>query len=642
MRSLIRRALSSLCFATAFAGTPCFAQADFLTPRVLTPESLPPHAIGRLGSRAFAHAGSIGAVAFAPDGSRILSGGFDRTLRLWDANTGEELMRIVDLFGYAIGTIVYCPDTRYVIIGDGASAFGRFDLQEMKPVFRAMAAVDQFAVDATATRLAAFGPALNAIHVHDLATDGRLLETIPIERGVARSAAWSPDGKWLAYGRQTKKGHMKYDGAIVLTTLGEKPEVIELPVPDVLFTSMEFSPDGSKLLCGATNGALFVVDVAQKAIVETKKIHEAVIIAIRYAPDGKTVATGSNDTHLSLVDAATFEVVHSVAAHATGVRSIAFSPDGKRIVTGSFDSNLGIWDSETLESRFESPGHQRPVSSAIQVDADTVVTSSYGGDVIVWSKGAQESRTKVMGGFVFQLTYAPATHMLAAAGQDAFVALWSDGGRGPMRRIDSGDAVSLAAAFSHDGTRLAVSFADGSVRVYQVEDGSESFRVTHDSKFVTGVAWGPGDTELWTAASTLFCWDASNGKPLRSIQEPRAPIQSLEISPDGRLIAVGAADSKAHVYDRERGAEVLALPAAQGRVKDVAFSPDGKWLATSSESELGVSVWNLADGTRARSLEGHEGPVLGLDFSADGSRLFTSSIDGVTLVWDFPALMASH
>lgn len=636
MRSIMAFAFSTVLVFAASTVPEAHArmQDDFATPRVIVPAGLPAGAITSYGSRAFTHAGSIGAVAFAPDGKRILSGGFDRTLRVWDVNTGNELQRVVDLFGYAIGGITSCPDPRYVMVSDGANAFGRFDLQEMKPVFRAIAAVDFFAVSPDATRIAAFGPASNAIHVHDAVTDGRLLRSLPIDKGVARSAAWSPDGKWLAYGRQTKKGHMKYDGAIVITSLDEEPDVVELPVPDVLFVSMAFSPDGSKLVCGATDGTIYVVDAVAKTILTTKKIHEAVVIALRFSPDGKTLATGSNDAHLSLVDTSTFEVVQSIQAHATGVRSIAYSPDGKTIVTGSFDSTLGLWNAETLESTFTPHGHQRPVSCSIAVDPDTLVTSSYGGDVIVWSKGQQERRTQVMNGFVFQLAYAPQTRTLAAVGQDTFVALWSDAGRGEMRRIEGGDVASLAGAFSRDGTRLAVSFADGTVRVYQAADGKELWRVTHESKFVQGVAWGPGDEELWTAASTLQCWSGADGKPLRTIDSPRAPIQSLKISPDDRLIAVAAADSKVHLYDRASGDEVRTLAAAQGRVKDVAFSPDGRWLVSSAESEIDVQIWNVADGSRVNTLLGHEGPTLGLTFSADGSRLFTSSIDGVTIAWD--------
>ncbi|MBK6939288.1 MAG: hypothetical protein IPH13_03650 [Planctomycetes bacterium] len=637
MRSITAFALSTVLVLAASTLTPDALgrrQDDFATPRLIVPSGRPDGALTTYGSRAFTHAGSIGAAAFTPDGTRIMSGGFDRTLRLWDARTGDELQRIVDLFGYAIGGITFCPDPRYVLVSDGANAFGRFDLQEMKPVFRAIAAVDFFAVSADATRIAAFGPASNGIHVHDALTDGRLLRSFPIEKGVARSAAWNPDGKSLAYGRQTKKGHMKYDGAIVFTSMDEEPDVVELPVPDVLFASMTFSPDGTKLIGGATDGSIYVVDTVAKTIITTKKVHEAVVIALRFSPDGKTLAVGSNDAHLSLVDASTFEVVQSIQAHATGVRSIGYSPDGKTIVTGSFDSTLGLWNAETLESTFEAHGHQRPVSCAIEVDADTLVTASYGGDVIVWSKGMQERRTKVMGGFVFQLAYAPQTRTLAAVGQDTFVALWSDAGRGEMRRIEGGEVASLAGAFSQDGTRLAVSFADGTVRVIRVEDGTELYRVTHESKFVQGVVWGPGDQELWTAASTLFCWSGADGKPLRTIESPRAPIQSLKLSPDGHLLAVASADSRVHLYDRASGDEVRAMVAAQGRVKDVAFSPDGRWLVSSAESENDVAIWNVADGSRVNTLTGHEAPTLGLSFSPDGSRLFTSSIDGVTIAWD--------
>lgn len=636
------RSITALAFSTAFvlAASTLAPHAlgriegEFPTPRAISPSGQPHGVVGTYGSRAFAHAGSIGAVAFSPDGQRILSGGFDRTLRLWDSKSGAELQRIVDLYGYAIGGITFCPDPRYVLVSDGANAFGRFDLQEMKPVFRAMAAVDFFAISADATRVAAFGPASNGIHVHDAVTDGRLLRSFPIEKGVARSAAWSPDGKWLAYGRQTKKGHMKYDGAIVFTSLDEEPDVVELPVPDVLFASMAYSPDGTKLIGGATDGSIYVVDAVAKTIVTTKKVHDAVVIALRFSPDGKTLATGSNDAHLSLLDTSTFEVVQSIQAHATGIRSIGYSPDGKTIVTGSFDSTLGLWNAETLESTFTASGHQRPVSCAIEVDADTLVTASYGGDVIVWSKGAVERRTQVMGGFVFQLAYAPQTRTLAAVGQDNFVALWSDAGRGEMRRIEGGDVASLAAAFSRDGTRLAISFADGTVRVIQVADGKEIYRVTDDSKFIQGVAWGPGDEELWTAVSTLHCWNGADGKPLRTIESPRAPIQSLKISPDDRLLAVAGADSKVHLYDRVSGDEVRSLVAAQGRVKDVAFSPDGRWLVSSAESEIDVTIWSVADGSRVNTLVGHEAPTLGLSFSPDGTRLYTSSIDGVTIAWD--------
>ena len=111
-------------------------------------------------------------------------------------------------------------------------------------------------------------------------------------------------------------------------------------------------------------------------------------------------------------------------------------------------------------------------------------------------------------------------------------------------------------------------------------------------------------------------------------------VDGLAYTPDGKRLATASDDGTAKVWDATTGRELLTLPIKDGHGRHgVAFSPDGKRLATSTNSGE-VTVWDIVTGQAVLILSGHTDRISGVAFSPDGKRLATTSDDRTARIWD--------
>jgi len=235
--------------------------------------------------------------------------------------------------------------------------------------------------------------------------------------------------------------------------------------------------------------------------------------------------------------------------------------------------------------------------------------------------------------------------LLGVQAVGAYADAWADAPREAVMGLEqvlAHDTVNLQAShvlaghtgyltssvYSPDGTLLATSSLDGSVRVWDVQ--SAALRHTFASEAeILNLVFSPDGARLAAASNDSTIWDVARGVALAKLE---GRIHTLAFSPDGTLLAGADFDGRAHVWSAETGAlRWTHGDANDPLVRDLAFTPDAARVVFASGAEPGIV--DVASGTLLATLRGHEGPIIALAIAPDGSQLATASVDHSARLW---------
>jgi WD40 repeat protein/energy-coupling factor transporter ATP-binding protein EcfA2 len=194
-------------------------------------------------------------------------------------------------------------------------------------------------------------------------------------------------------------------------------------------------------------------------------------------------------------------------------------------------------------------------------------------------------------------------------------------------------------AFSPDGSRLATTSLDNTVRIWDAQSGQVLLTLADHSRGVETVAFSPDGARLATAGDDGFIivWNAETGSRLGVFKDDNGTIQSLAFSPDNVHLAAAYTDFTVRIWNTTTRRSLYRLFGHEGPLTDVAFSPDGVYFATASRDGR-VIVWDMETGAPVYPINPNDGePVVinALAFSPDGSRIVTANEDGTAKVWDY-------
>lgn len=590
------------------------------------------------------HADSVTALSFTRDGKTLVSGSYDRTVRVW----GPQPPPPPPLLTYAghkdaVHSIALSPDGRWTATGSRDGRLRIYDRQsglEKVNIAAHAGGVHRVAFSPDSKLLATAG-ADKIVRIRKL--DGQPLVEFAGHTDEVLHVVFSSNGKLLATaGKDMTVRVWRTDwrpGMRSVKTFGFElngPLVTALAGHTGAVSALGFSPD-DKFLASAGADRNFRLWDATTWKLKSEIPGSATngeFAALAFSPDGKTIALAHNQDQMIgpcgdllqqqfrnvlMVDVVTGKPKgpgNLGFAHGDWVTDLAWSSDGQTLLTTSRDMNVRLWNVAGNRIIRQFKAHEASIAAmALDPEEELVATAGDDRAARLWSVSMQQVVARAMvTGHAGQIWFAEMSKdgkYLVTGGDDKIVRLRTAlPGSEPFKITGSFQAVYSVTA-SPDGKWLASGHGDGVVRILDATNGkqvkqiaADKFRVwglafTHDSKRLVSVT---GDWDNQTQPGTVKLWDVAGGKMIRQFSGPTGTVFAVAISPDCKTLAAGGHDQTIRLWDLESGALKHSLKGHPGIVRTIAFSIDGLTLVAGSHRDSTLVFWNTATGAEKSRL----------------------------------------
>jgi WD40 repeat protein len=568
-----------------------------------------------------AHDRRVWALAFSPEGQYLATGGReDRRVKVWDVSTGQLLH---DLANHTDGIqgLVFSPDGKRLGSASVDRTVRLWDLSSGQEVliFREHSqplAINGLAFGADGQRLISVSVD-GVVKVWDAVT-GKTVATFQGDIGWLGSAAFTSDGRWLALGGE--------NGTVKAYRTDPWQEVRTLEAHACEVHYLAFSPDGRRLASTAEWKTLKLWDVLTGHEALVLDIHAKKISSLAFSPDGHRLVSGSADYTVKVSDGSPWVDFQTGkrggltprwtwTAHDHKVVEVVFSPDSQRLISASWDGTVKFWDLSPGEPGVSAPRLMLTVPGlpadltgvALSRDGRRCAASSLDGTVTICDAHSGENigTLRAEAGPVYGVAFHPFTHALASVHYNGTVNVWDiecARARGVNSLILSFPAHSDAVrevAYSADGRLLASAGGrdqETNVGIWEAATGKPIHRL-YSKTFIKSVAFSHDSRRLASTGGSheLVLWDLATGEALRSIRFGDRNFRAV-FSPDGRRLAAACEGQTVRLWDLATDQELVTLQTSGGQLWNVAFSPDGRYLATCSgyKGNGTIQLWDTS------------------------------------------------
>ena len=554
--------------------------------------------------REFPLNGGVDALAVSPDSRLVATGGAGNIIRVWDLKTGEQRMegrldagpasqplRLASRYS-GVTALAFDKDGKYVASGGRDHKVRVWDVATGREVFRESQAdsVDRVAFSPVEGLLASGGTD-GAAHVWDLSKG---VERFRLQhKDVVTAMMWDPVGNLLT---------VSLDGTARLWDMNSGDERARMFHPGGLDAAAIDSKGRRVVTASWETGLVRVWDVSKTG--EAVQLpHDDMRDAV-FSPDGKHIATVGGTYFAQLWGFPDGNLVAHLP-HQDFVQEVAFSPDSKRVVTSGWDGAARVWDVDTGKMLADLHHDGRVTMAQFSPDGRLLVTGGWeDGSARIWDTATWQQVRRLM----------------------------HTGLTESLRQISKPEGGVRFLAFAPNGTMLATSGQDGTVRLWNFQTGEEILRLAHNG-FADSVCFSPDSRYLVSdSEKEVVVWSLPSGARVTTLDKGTDRFMVLlSLSPDGNLVLLGSQKQKGVQVRSMPDLKIVARLMQEHSVFAGRFNHDGSRLLTASQDTT-ARLWDTRTWQEVTRLNTN-GIVYGARFSPDERFLVTASGEGMARVW---------
>jgi WD40 repeat protein/serine/threonine protein kinase len=609
--------------------------------------------LGRVGAVVLQDTNEVYSVAFHPGGQKIAAACKDGVVKIWDLSARKVIQTLRGDTNYVFSVAFRPPDGRYLASAGADRTVRLWDLTTTQEVFRCAGPVGEYKGLSYAVAFSADGRHLIAdrgdgiVNIWD-ADNGTEVGQLKQKHEIAATCVdFSPNGQLLATG--------SWAGALRIWDARTRELLHTWREHSQRISAMAFGPDGRWLATASFDRTVKVCDPTTGKVLRSWQAHSGLISGLASDLGGHLASCGVEDKTVKLWDALTGREILDLRGHSSECHCVAFSLDGQRLASASADGTIRIWDAtpvqpgETMESL--TCKHDDEVwTVAFSPDGRLLASGGFDNTVRLWdAQTGIHIRTLPHPGSVFHVAFSPDSKQLVAATMTAERASeiigWDLLTREPLFTIYE-KAFPFCVAFDPTGRYVLREGSNFCVKVWDTRTRGDVGVLGQHRFNIWGMTFSPDGRRLATASSDgtvkVWAWEPAHlGQP----REPVPPVlpdlpacvlgygERAAFSPDGQRVIAGGKGNTVKIWDANTGQELESLPGHTGEVWAVALDRESRWLATAGEDAI-IRIWDAKSWKPLRTLRGHTGGIMSLAFSPDGRRLASGSRDHKVKFWE--------
>ncbi len=296
------------------------------------------------------HSSRVTAIAWSPDGKYLASASYDKTVQIWDASNGQNILTYKGHRQH-VNALAWSPDSKYIASASDDGTVQTWETKTGKMCITFRAHLEEIAAVAWSPDgfYIASGGSDKTVKVWKAKTE-KLIYTYMQHSDKIQSIAWSPNGKWVASAGKDRKVHIwdptkeptRHSFFSSILSFTRKAEVLNEHNGQIF--SVAWSPDSRRIASASGDRRVLVGDVQTKKILFSMGQNSTSIKnTVVWSPGGEHIAIGGNDKTVQIWNVGSKKLTFTYSGHTGYVTTVAWSPDGTKIASASSDRTIQIW-----------------------------------------------------------------------------------------------------------------------------------------------------------------------------------------------------------------------------------------------------------------------------------------------------------